>query len=252
MKYKSLKLTHVDGKMHHLGVDENDVVENVLLVQTPGDVENAARILDKSEYRGMWREYLTYTGEKDGVPITVMSSGMGCMPMAITVEELKHLGVKNIIKIGTGGALQPGVEPGTLFVGASAVRGEGATLEYINYQYPAVADIGAINALVNASKEFNEKPIVGLFRSHDAAYLENSTAREKIAYWSNLKVDLVESETSTLLTVAALLRDMHVASLYVAEENYLDETVIDEDKLAERIDLCAKIAIRALQLMNGK
>lgn len=250
MKYKSLKLTHLDGKMHHLGIDENDVVKNVLLVQTPDDVKAAANLLDKAEYKGMWREYLTYTGEMNGIPITVMSSGMGCMPMAITVEELKHLGVKNIIKIGTGAAIQPQVKPGTLFISSSAVRGEGATLEYINYQYPAVADIGAINALVQAAKEYKEKPVVGMFRSHDAVYKENSTTRDKIAYWSDLKIDIIDSETSALLTIAALLRDMSVASLYVASENYMDKSKLNNEELDDRLKQCTKIAIKALQLMD--
>jgi len=249
MKYKSLKLTHVDGKMHHLGITENDIAQNVIIPQTPEDVVSVAKLFDFAENKGQWREYLTYTGKVQNTPISVMSSGMGCMPMAITVEELKHVGAKNLIKIGTGAAIQPGIKPGTLFISSSAVRSEGATLEYINYRYPGIANIDAINALVSAAEDFGEKPIVGMFRSHDAVYLEDDP--ESVEFWKELKVDFVEGETSALLTIAALLRGLKAASICVAIANYTEGTEIEEEELKERLEICSKIAIKALQILNG-
>lgn len=249
MKYKSLKLTHVDGKMHHLGINEHDIAENVIVPQTPDDVHPIADLFDTAECKGQWREYLTYTGTVNEMPISVMSSGMGCMPMSITVEELKHIGAKNIIRTGTGAAIQPGVKPGTLFISASAVRTEGATLEYIDYRYPAVANIKAIIALVKAAEEFGEKPIVGLFRSHDAVYLEDDP--DSVEYWKELKVDIIDGETSALLTIAALLRGLKAASICVASENYTDSTIIDGKQLDSRIEVCRKIAVRALQILGS-
>lgn len=245
MKYKSMKLTHTDGRMHHLGIRRDDIAPNILLPQTADDVIPAAALLDDAEKRGEWREYLTYTGSWKGTGISVISSGMGCMPMAIAVEELKHLGARNMIRLGTGSAIQEGIKPGTLFISASAVRGEGATLEYINYRYPAVADITAINALIQAAGEYGEKPIVGMFLSHDAVYLN----KKDVPFWRERKVDLIDSETSSLLTISSLLRGLRVVSLCVASENYTDGTSIEDDVLGKRIETAGRIAIRALHIM---
>ena len=40
-----------------------------------------------------------------------MSCGFGCMPMAIAVEELHHLGAESLIKIAACPAIQPELEP---------------------------------------------------------------------------------------------------------------------------------------------
>ncbi len=90
--------------------------------------------------------------------MSVMSVGMGCMPTAIAVEELKHIGCTNMVKVGTCFAIQPGIKPGTIIIPRGAVRTEGgATIEYLNYQYPAAADLDMLLALRDSAKEVGEK-----------------------------------------------------------------------------------------------
>ena len=79
-------------------------------------VDHPAR-LSWIEGVNQWRqvcEYLTYTGTKDGVPVSCTSCGIGPSPTAIGVEELIRIGTKNIIRIGTCGVIQPGIKPGDM------------------------------------------------------------------------------------------------------------------------------------------
>ena len=160
MSFGSQKLVHTDGTMHHLGIDA--VTPRVILVPDPQEVPLYAALLEGPVQQGCYREYATWRGIWRGEPLTVMSCGFGCMPMAIAVEELHHLGAESLIKIAACPAIQPELEPGTLLAASGAVRGEGATREYIDPSYPAVADMPLLGALLSCGV-----PDAGLFRSHD-------------------------------------------------------------------------------------
>lgn len=169
MSFGSQKLVHTDGTMHHLGIDA--VTPRVILVPDPQEVPLYAALLEGPVQQGCYREYATWRGIWRGEPLTVMSCGFGCMPMAIAVEELHHLGAESLIKIAACPAIQPELEPGTLLAASGAVRGEGATREYIDPSYPAVADMPLLGALLSCGV-----PDAGLFRSHDCTSLESPWA----------------------------------------------------------------------------
>lgn len=252
MGFKSKRMTHIDGKMHHLGTDERDIAKTIILTANMEEVKDIASLLDTAKETGLYREYLTYTGEKDGIPLSVMSTGNGCMPMAIAVEELNHIGGKNLIKVGVGSAIQEGVKPGTIMIALGSVRGEGATLEYVNYQYPAVADMELLGILVEESEKVGEQPHTGIFRSHDSYYLESPFAADngkRIEDWRKIGVELIEHETSSMFVISSILK-MHAAAIYVVDENLTDKTSLTEEELIERLDVCYKIAIEAAKKVN--
>lgn len=216
MSFGSVKLTHNDGTMHHLGIDETMVAKKVLLTPDPQQVPFYAALLDSAEKVGEYREYVTYTGTLNGTPVSVMSCGFGCMPMAIAVEELYHLGVEEIIKIECCTALQPETPLGCLFAASGAVRGEGATKEYIDVSYPAVADMELLGRLLKSGDVRT-----GLFRSHDLTSMEapwTTEGRARVAYWAGLGVDVVDGGTSALFVIASILK-MRAASLALISEN---------------------------------
>lgn len=246
MAFQSKRMTHIDGKMHHLGTDEHDIAKTVLLTANMEEVKEIAHLLDRSEQTGLYREYLTITGEKEGIPLSVMSTGNGCMPMAIAVEELNHIGAQTLIKVGTGIAIQPGVKPGSLIVPSGAMRGEGATLEYVNYQYPAVADLSLLGVLMEEAKRLGEIPKVGIARSHDSYYLESAysiNSGERISRLRQMGIELIEHEVSTLFVLSSILK-LRSAAIYVVEENLTDGTALEEEELQNRLALCYEIAMR--------
>ena len=217
MSFHSMKLTHNDGTMHHLGIDETMVAKKVIVTPDPQEIPFYAQFLDHAEKKGDFREYVTYTGTYEGQPLSVMSCGFGCMPAAIAVEELNHLGVEEIIKIACCPAIQPEVEIGSLVAASGAVRGEFASREYIDVSYPAVSDMNLLGRLLKAGVAQ-----VGIFRSHDCRSLETPWAEggmEKIEKWAKLGVQVIDSETSAMFVISSILK-VKTASLALMTENY--------------------------------
>lgn len=242
MKYQSVLMTHADGGMHHLGVKATDICENVILTPDPMMIEYYSRFMDNALLKGDYREYVTYTGTYNGKPLTVMSCGFGCMPMAIAIEELKHIGGKNVIKIDSNVAIQDDIKVGEIIVAKGAVRGEGASKEYIDISYPAVANMELLSKVLDV----NDDVKIGLFRSHDMENLDSPYAPDgmnRIKKWTNLGVDVFDGETSSMYVVGACLK-MNCVSLSLIKENYVTGQKSDiSDKQKE---LLFKIAAEAL------
>ncbi len=252
--FMSGKLTHEDGRMHHLGINETEITKNCILTSNLERTKCIADTFDKAEKTGEYREYITYKGEKHGKPMSVMSCGMGCMPMAIAVEELRHVGCTNMIKVGTCGAIQTGLKPGTIIVPTGAVRGEGATLEYVNLQYPAATDMDVLFAIMDAAQELGEEICTGIVRTHDAIFMESMFAHdgleERIKPWRDLGVLGIENEVAAMLTIASVIGSKAGAVL-VAVDNYTDQTVMDFDNdYDKRIAVAIEIATRALAKLD--
>jgi len=66
---------------YHLEVGPDDVAETVLLPGNPERLEKIVAFWDDYEMRAHHREYRTATGEADGTPISVTSTGIGSPPL---------------------------------------------------------------------------------------------------------------------------------------------------------------------------
>ena len=227
MSYGSVKLTQRDGTMYHLGVKEDHIAKKVILIPDPQDIPVYAEYLDDAVKMGVHREYVTYTGTYKGQPLTIMSSGFGCMPMAIAVEELNHLGVEEIVKIDFCAAMGEDLEPGTICAASGAIRGEFASREYIDVSYPAVPNMDLMSRIFK-----NGISRTALFRSHDVLSLETpltASGREKIAKWAALGAEIMDRETSAMFVISNILK-VKAASITMVSENYTTgaKKVMDE------------------------
>lgn len=74
---------------------------------------------------------------------------MGDHQRPIAMEELARCGADTFVRIGTCGGIQPEVKSGDIVVATGAVRMEGTSKEYAPIEYPAVADLMVVNALVS-------------------------------------------------------------------------------------------------------
>lgn len=230
--FDSVPQYEAGNKVHHLNLNESQIAPGCILTSNLERTKVIADTFDKAEYLGQHREYITYTGEKHGVPMSVMSCGNGCMPMEIAVEELRHIKCYNIIKVGTCSAIQPDIKPGTLIVPTGACRCEGATLEYLNLQYPAVADTDAFWALKESAKELGLTIKEGIVRTHDALFMESRFAHdgvaERIRPWQELGVIASDNEVATMYTVGSILQ-MRTGAVLVAVDNLATGEAIDFD-----------------------
>ena len=270
MELTKTKFCDKEGKMYYTGLVPEDVAPTVLM---PGDLARSKVIAEcwqKQEYVGRRRTFVSYKGEtQNGTPISVTSSGMGPMAVSVVLEEMRHLGAKNVIRVGTGAALLKDYKPGSMIIATGGVRGEGCSYEYAPPEYPSVADPYVTKALVEACREFGEEPIVGLYRSHDSFYRETKIVMEntyeRMKPWVDAGVKMVENESSAMFIIAEQL-GIRAGSICVSLWSMIegteyyegpDSTIaypesMEEDFMAKRIVLCSQIASRAAEILAEK
>jgi uridine phosphorylase len=244
--------------MWHIGLDENDVGRGIILPGDPARCEMVAKCFADPELKATARGNPTYTGTYEGTKVSVMSTGMGGTAVAICVEELQLIGVKNLNRMGTCGSLQRNLPEGSIVIATGAVRGDGTTPEYIPLEYPAVADIDVVLALRESAKELGVRPVLGIVRSHDAFYRESPGAHEgweeRIKKWTDAGVLVVENECSTLFVVSSLLGGLRAGTILLSGSNLYDGhgrmSSSNKSDYAEKIDLMTRITLKALKKLN--
>ena len=105
MSSTTVSTPHIDPK----GVD---IAETILL---PGDPLRAKFIaetyLDDIRCFNEVRNMLGFTGTYRGRPVSVMGTGMGIPSISLySYELIHHFGVKNLIRVGSCGAMQDDME----------------------------------------------------------------------------------------------------------------------------------------------
>ncbi len=205
-------------KEAHLLCQKGDIAENVLLPGDPDRVFRAAKQLSGVREIAFNREYRTITGEYKGMPVTVTSTGIGGCSTGIAVEELYNCGAKNLIRVGSCGALQPELKLGELVIATAAVREDGLSNTYVKTEYPAVSDFELSSCIKNKAEELGFEFSLGICRSHESFYIDHN--REIIDYWKEKNVLASDMETAALFTLANL-RQLRAASILnvVVNEN---------------------------------
>lgn len=246
--------TEGSNKEYHIGVGKGDVGEYVIL---PGDPKRCAKIaayFDDAKLVGDSREFVTYTGYLNGVKVSVTSTGIGGPSASIAMEELVKCGAKKFIRVGTCGGIDLDVKGGDLVIATGAIRFEGTTKEYAPIEFPAVADLEMVNALVNAAKQLNYPYHTGVVQCKDAFYgqhrpetLPNSA--ELLAKWDawvKLGTKASEMESAALFIVAAYLH-VQVGSIFLAVANQERAKAGLENKQVHDTDCAIRVAIEAIK-----
>jgi uridine phosphorylase len=206
-------------------VEAGEIGEYVLLPGDPGRCAGIAERLDGARQVAANREYTSYTGSLDGVPVSVTSTGIGGPSAAIAVEELVRAGARTLVRIGSCGALDPGLGFGDLVVVQAAARGEGTSDHYAPPGFPAVADIDVVQALRAEARAAGHRFRVGVVLTNDAFYAElapetfpmEGLIRARWDAWARAGCLAAEMEAATVLTVAAVRRVRAGAVLAVVD-----------------------------------
>lgn len=243
---------------YHIGLCKGDIAPIVLLPGDPGRVKVIAKHLSRARKVAQNREYTTYTGYYKKVPISVMSTGIGCPSAAIGLEELTRIGAHTFIRVGTSGSLQPDVHIGDIVVSTGAVRDEGTSQQYIPYNYPAVANIDVVNALAQAARKYAQgKTHVGIIHSKDAFYIEEPGQlptenywKDRWTMWKRGNTLCTEMESSALFVVGAIKR-VRVGSINIVVTEYTDHE--DDEIPIAPVDMDALIipALEAAVLLHN-
>ena len=86
--------------------------DTALLPGDPGRVRSLAEAMGPTVDLTSHREYTSCLTQVQNQPVLVCSTGMGGPSTAICLEELARLGIKRVIRVGTTGSIQDGLELG--------------------------------------------------------------------------------------------------------------------------------------------
>ena len=207
------RVRDAEGRQYHIGLAPGEVARHIMLVGDPARATRVAGLFDRVELERRSREFVTYTGEHNGLRVTVMGTGMGGGPTEIAVIELCQV-VDNpvMIRCGSAGALQPDMQLGDLAISQAALRLENTTRFFVDEGYPAVADPQAVLALAAAADAGGHRYHVGITATAPGFYgaqgrnVPGFPPREPeiVARLAAQGVKNLEMETSILLTLAAL------------------------------------------------
>ena len=207
-----------EGLQFHIHLKEGDVGRYVLLPGDPGRCEGIASLFDSPHRIVYNREYLTYTGTVDVVKVSVTSTGIGGPSASIAMQELSAIGADTFIRVGTGGSLHPRIRLGDAVIASGAIRMEGTSKEYMQPEFPAVADFHVVDALERAAQLHLDSALglrhhVGIVKCKDAYYGQHEPERMGVEdelfmrHENYVRGGAIagEMESATLFVVASVL-----------------------------------------------
>jgi uridine phosphorylase len=174
----------------------SELAERVLLPGDPGRALRLAQeLLEKPKMlnhnRGLWG----YTGTAaDGELLSIQSTGMGGPSAAIVATELIELGARRLLRIGTCGGLDPGLQAGQLLMVDAALADDGTSRALGGHErFERVVGPGTLTDALR-SDGGQQATVVSTDLFYDAD--------DRVAEWIEAGAVAVEMETATIFTVA--------------------------------------------------
>ena len=242
------------SKQYHIQVGQGDVGRYVILPGDPKRCKKIAQYFDDPVFVADNREYVTYTGTLDGVKVSVTSTGIGGPSASIAMEELYRCGADTFVRIGTCGGMQPEVKSGDIVVATGAIRMEGTSKEYAPIEFPAVANLEVINALVEGAKKEGCEFHTGVVQCKDAFYGQHEPETKPVSYellnkweaWKRLGCLASEMESAALFVVGNYLR-VRVGSIFLVVANQERAKLNMENPVVHDTELAITTAVEALR-----
>jgi 5'-methylthioadenosine phosphorylase/purine-nucleoside phosphorylase len=228
----------------HLRAEPGDYAPAVLC---PGDPRRAQyvaeNILDDAKLVNEERGMLGFTGTFEGRPISVQSTGMGCPSAAIVYEELIQLGATRLLRIGTCGALQPGMGMADLVVAVASTPSDQTAMTYTGGEpHAPTADWEVVAAAVAIARQQDMKVHVGPIVSSDVFYDPDADRKKRWAERGHLGIEM---EASVLFTIGALRKVSTGCLLTVSDTLYGEAIVrISDEDLKRGVDAMMSLAAR--------
>ena len=174
-------------------------------VITCGDLVRAeaiSRLLSNAVCVNKCREFHSYSGYWKDVPVSIVSHGVGCGGASIAFESLMKIGTKAIIRAGTCGGMQEGIDAGKIVIATAACRDDGVTDRMLPPGYPAVCDAEIVCALEDVAREKQEDYEKGIILT--TALFYPSLMGSSVKLYAKAGVKALENEAAGLLVLASI------------------------------------------------
>lgn len=228
----------------HINAQAGDFAATVLM---PGDplraehiamnyLEGARRVTD---VRNTWG----YTGTFGGRPVSVMAHGMGIPSCSIYATELvREYGVKELIRVGSCGALAPDVKLGDVIIAMGASTDSKVNrARFGGHDFAALADFGLVERAVAAARGAQVPVRVGNVFSADLFYSPEPGMFDVMEKHGILGVEM---EAAGLFGVAAEEGVRALAILTVSDHIRRGEHLSSEERRSS-FDAMIRVALAA-------
>lgn len=229
----------------HIKTDGKLISETILL---PGDPLRAKFIADNYledviQFNTV-RNMFGYTGTYKGKRLSVMGTGMGIPSMGIYSHELIHtFGVKNLIRIGSCGALQDNLNLYDIVIAMGSSTNSNYVSQYdLPGTYSATASWELLKKADRIAEEKGYKVHVGNVLSSDIFYNADKQAVHK---WKAVGLLGIEMESTALYANAAFANVNALCILTVSDHVFrAEETTSDEreNSFTKMMDIALDLA----------
>ncbi len=239
-------VTPAMGPPFHILAKKGDVAERVIVAGDPARVKQLAQMLDNPRLVNENRQLLVYTGEYKGIPLTVATHGIGSGSATIVFEELRMLGARLMIRLGTAGGMSPDLKVGDFIIATGAAtlcNGNSLGMYMPGYCLPASPSPDVTMNLIKEVEHSGEKAITTPVFSSDAFYAEDPDFAKK---WSDKGVKAVEMECASLFALG-WMRGFKTGALLMISDMLVGEKteLLTAEQLAPRVEKASRIVFEA-------
>jgi purine-nucleoside phosphorylase len=227
----------------HIAAREQGIIADSIIL--PGDPLRAKFIAenfltDIVQFNSI-RNMLGFSGLYEGRKVSVMGTGMGMASIGIYSYELIHFyGVKNLIRVGSCGAMQPdlGLKDIILAMSSSTVSGFGGQFN-LPGTYAPTASWKLLKSAVDSAEKKKIAIHVGNVLSTDVFYDAEQDAWKK---WAGMGVLAVEMETSALYMNAAYA-GVHALSILSVSDSLVHHSAMSPQDRQEAFTQMMELAL---------
>jgi len=205
-------------------------------------LDNARRVTD---VRNMWG----YTGEYQGVPVSVMAHGMGIPSVSIYATELiTEYDVKRVIRVGSCGTTHPDVKLRDVLIALGASTDSGVNrMRFGGYDLAALATFSLVQNAVRAAEELEVSYHVGNLFSADLFYTPDPDMFETMAKYNILGVEM---EAAGIFPIAAE-HDVEALAICTVSDDIRSGAALSSDERATTFDEMIKVALETVRMSES-
>lgn len=214
----------------HLAAKPGEIADAVLL---PGDPLRARYIAETflddaacyTEVRGMYG----FTGTYKGRRVSVQGTGMGVPSISIYVNELiSEYQVKDLIRVGTCGGIQPNLHiPDVILALSASTDSQVNRLRFGGADYAPTATFDLLHRAYQIAAAGGTHVSVGAVFTSDSFYHDDA---DYWKLWAHYGILAIEMETAALYTLAAKFGVNALSILTVSDDLHTGQQATADER----------------------